>query len=173
MSPKKRKHNKESPKDTQTQTPHCSKAIKLSPNESPRKTTRNDTTNGNDSLTDLMNKIIDILGKIYFNSKERLHIDYVPKCMENLEYCSKNHFKNGLNLNEVDQYFITQAEQFIANDSLVLFIRFISNLIIRNRFPGPKIMLLMIEMILVSTYTVILKHKQFYIFLFIVSKYRM
>lgn len=154
MSPRKRirKNTNESSNDYVSETAHCSsksptKTIKLSP----RKTTN--SPNNDEQLSILMKKIVDILGQIYFNSTERLQIDCVPKCMENLENCSTNHFKNGLIFNEADQSLITKAEHFVQTDCLVLLIRLISNLLTRNRFPGAKILLIMIDMILVSCFS--------------------
>lgn len=108
-----------------------------------------DTKSGRHHVSDMVEQITEVLRFAYFDIKERLQINTDPICLQNLEFCSVSHYKNGMNHNPADGYLINEAIQLIGNDRLPLFMRFVSNITLLNRFPGPKLMLKLFEIILV------------------------
>lgn len=123
----------------------------------------NNESDGNGSkneqhLSAMVDQITDVLCYAYFDVKERLNINMNPPCLQNLELCSVNHYKNGMNHNSADGYLINEAVQLISNDRLPLFMRFVSNVTLMNRFPGPKLVLKLLEIILVIFRTTSCEH---------------
>lgn len=51
--------------------------------------------------------------------------------------------------NEIDEYLVKDARTFISEDRPQVFLKFVSKLSISNDFPGTKLVLSLLELILV------------------------
>ncbi len=132
---------------TPVETPKKNGIIKMS--EPPRDRDREDvTTQSSDVARRVIQTIKKVLEKNFKDPVERLQLDFVPKCLYNLKECAENHNKKAAApiMASFDNVYF--AKQFILEERYFQFLKFVSDMVGRNEFPGSSLILLILELIL-------------------------
>lgn len=101
------------------------------------------------SGNNLPKQLLTVISNLYLNVAERLHLDFTPRCLDDLAFCHRHHYRAEL----PEAPMTSQAHSLrsaLQHYRYVLFINATTDMCHRGEFPGKGIFTKVIELVLVS-----------------------
>lgn len=106
---------------------------------------------GNNNMPE---QLLTVISNLYLNVGERLRLNFLPRCLDDLAYCHRHHYHSDL----PEAPISSQAHSLrsaLQQYRYVSFINSTTDMVHRGEFPGKGIFTKIIELVLVSSHTYI------------------
>ncbi|KAM7358470.1 uncharacterized protein ACRADG_003433 [Cochliomyia hominivorax] len=113
--------------------------------------TNNDTDKSSATGSKTPRQLLNVISNLYLNVGERLHLDFPPRCLGDLEFCHRHHYRSEL----PEAPIPSQAHSLrsaLQHYRYVLFINTTTDMCHRGEFPGRAIFTKVIELVLSINY---------------------
>lgn len=112
-------------------------------------TNKDDNEETSTAGSKLPKQLLTVISNLYLNVGERLHLDFPPRCLDDLEFCHRHHYRSEL----PEAPITSQAHSLrsaLQHYRYVLFINATTDMCHRGEFPGKGIFTKVMELVLVS-----------------------